>query len=207
MEKNFQLKLILIGDSGVGKSCIHHQLTDESFKQIYKSTIGVDYGSYLIRKNDYNFRLQLWDTAGQEMFHSLVRSYFRNKIGAIIVFDLTDRETFISVRQWIKEIKLFCSPEIIIILVGNKIDLKDKRQVTYEEANKFAKDHDIHYFEVSAKDNRQIKDMFERITETITNKYITNRDISIDRLPDGISIGGNYIVSIDKPIEKKGCCY
>jgi small GTP-binding protein len=207
MDKNFQIKLILVGDSGVGKSCIHQQLTNDSFKPIYKSTIGIDYGSYLIRKNDYNFRLQLWDTAGQEMFHSLVRTYFRNKIGAIVVFDSTDRETFISVRQWIKEIKLFCSPDIIITLVGNKIDLKDKRAVFYEEANKFAKDHDINYFEVSAKDNKQIIAMFEKITETITDKFIINRDLTIERLPDGISQGGNYIVSIDKPIEKKGCCY
>ncbi len=207
MDKNFQIKLILVGDSGVGKSCIHQQLTNDSFKPIYKSTIGIDYGSYLIRKNDYNFRLQLWDTAGQEMFHSLVRTYFRNKIGAIVVFDLTDRETFISVRQWIKEIKLFCSPDIIITLVGNKIDLKDKRAVSYEEANKFAKDHDINYFEVSAKDNKQIIAMFEKITETITDKFIINRDLTIERLPDGISQGGNYIVSIDKPIEKKGCCF
>lgn len=204
MERNLQLKLILVGDTAVGKSCIHHQLTDKTFKPIYNSTIGVDYNSFIVKKNAYNLKLQIWDTAGQEMFHSIVRSYFRNTIGAIVVYDITDINSFNSVREWIREVKQFCSPNVIISLVGNKIDLEGKRQVPIELASNFAREQEVNFYEVSAKNHRQIVDLFTNIANGIYDKYIQNRDL--DQLPEGITVATHSIIEIEKIENKKGYC-
>ncbi|KAL8279213.1 hypothetical protein RQP46_008469 [Phenoliferia psychrophenolica] len=162
---DFLLKFIIIGDSGVGKSCLMHHFLNNRFRDPSPHTIGVEFSSTLLRlpssspaaevagtriPNSKTLKVQLWDTAGQERFRSVTRNYYRGACGAVIVYDITNRRTFDALSSWLSDARALASPDLAIVLVGNKLDQEEFRQVPYLEASRWAKEHDILFMETSS---------------------------------------------------------
>ena len=152
MSYSYLFKYIIIGDTAVGKSCLLLQFTDKRFQNIHELTIGVEFGARNVEVDGKMIKLQIWDTAGQESFRSITRSYYRGACGALLVYDVTRKETFEHLPRWVEEIKRNAVPNIVIMLVGNKADLTSSRQVTTEQGAEFAKENHMIFVESSAKD-------------------------------------------------------
>merc|ERR1712199_65665 len=123
MSYAYLFKYIIIGDTGVGKSCLLLQFTDRRFQPIHDLTIGVEFGARMITIDEKNIKLQIWDTAGQESFKSITRSYYRGAAGALLVYDITRRDTFSHLTRWLEEVRQNGNPDIMVMLIGNKADL------------------------------------------------------------------------------------
>lgn len=187
MEYDYLFKYIIVGDSGVGKSSILLQFIDKRFNHIHDLTIGVEFGARNIPINDKDIKIHIWDTAGHEAFRSITRSYYRDAAGAILVFDVTQRETFYHLKSWLEEICQM-TRNTSIILVGNKSDLTYKRQVSTEEGQMFARKHGMKFIETSAKNNSFIDETFMGVARTILEK-IEAGEIDINDSANGIKIG------------------
>lgn len=160
-------KILLIGDAGVGKSCILLRFTDDSFEEQMSSTIGVDFRVKTVTVGGVKTKLTIWDTAGQERFRTLTSSYYRGCHGIILVFDVNERETFAHLQQWLEELELYTTHQNAAkLLVGNKIDLK-RREVSHEEATSFARKQAMMYIETSAKTREGIRQSFEEVVQKI----------------------------------------
>ncbi|OMJ94681.1 hypothetical protein SteCoe_2014 [Stentor coeruleus] len=160
-------KLVFLGDIYVGKTSIINRFMYESFDTNYQATIGIDFLSKTLYLDDRTVRLQLWDTAGQERFRSLIPNYIRDSSVAVIVFDITNKQTFISIDKWIEDVKNERGNDAVIVLVGNKIDKAEERTVTHEEAQNKAKSFDAFYIETSAKTGDNVKQLFKQIANTL----------------------------------------
>jgi small GTP-binding protein len=168
---DYLIKIIIIGDSNVGKSSISSMFVDNVIKLDYDTTIGVDFFTKIIPVDDKDIKLQIWDTAGQERFLSITKSYYRSVNSVLIVFDVTHRKSFLNIKKWLKEIKNNGVENPTVFLVGNKIDSMEKRQISYDEAFQLAEENNIEYIECSAKTNNHIYDLFEKLAKkTIYNK-------------------------------------
>jgi len=161
-------KYIIIGPSGVGKSCLLLQFTDKRFHADHDLTIGVEFGARLITIDNQQIKLQIWDTAGQESFRSITRSYYRGAHGALLCYDITRRETFNHLKGWLAEVQEHSNKEMVIMLIGNKSDLEHKRAVTFEEGKKFAEENGLIFMETSAKTAANVDEAF---LQTATNIY------------------------------------
>lgn len=137
-EYDYLFKLLLIGDSGVGKSCLLLRFADDTYSESYISTIGVDFKIRTIEHDGKTIKLQIWDTAGQERFRTITSSYYRGAHGIIVVYDVTDQDSFDNVKQWLQEIERYASENVKKLLVGNKSDLTQKKQVDYTTAKEYA---------------------------------------------------------------------
>ena len=135
---SYLFKFIIIGDSNVGKSCLLLQFTDNRFRNDHDLTIGVEFGAKIVTIDEKPVRLQIWDTAGQESFRSITRSYYRGAAGTLLVYDVTRRDTFQNLTKWIDEANLNTGGNVTVMLVGNKSDLASRRAVTTEEGQQFA---------------------------------------------------------------------
>ena len=211
--QQFSYKIILIGDSGVGKTSIVSRLISNKFPTSYNLTIGVDYDTANITINDENnsplsVKLQIWDTAGQENFNAITTAYYRGVIGAVIVFDVTDRATFKHVSKWIKQIDEYHEhrSDIITVLVGNKIDGL-YREVDKSEAIDYASKNDLIYAETSARTGDHINYVFTKLAQEIYNLYPASR------VNDKTKILGINVLQIDsvefpakKDTSKHTCC-
>eukprot|EP01117_Protostelium_nocturnum_P020583 TRINITY_DN9337_c0_g1_i1.p1 TRINITY_DN9337_c0_g1~~TRINITY_DN9337_c0_g1_i1.p1 ORF type:complete len:204 (-),score=49.74 TRINITY_DN9337_c0_g1_i1:65-676(-) len=153
-------KYIVVGDTAVGKSCLLLQFTDKRFQPVHDLTIGVEFGSRTISLEGKQIKLQIWDTAGQEKFRSITRSYYRGTSGALLVYDITRRDTFNHLAEWLEDCRKYSNANIVIMLIGNKCDLEEKRQVSKEEGEKFAKDNGIFFIEASAKTDNNVDEAF-----------------------------------------------
>jgi small GTP-binding protein len=165
-------KLIVVGASGVGKTSIVQRLVDKTFISDAQPTIGVEFKSYQCRAGTDVVKLNIWDTAGQEKFRSVSKAYFRNAVGALLVFSLTDRVSFDSLEGWLNDIHSLCSPNAVIIVVGNKLDLPDDRVVSKSDALTFSERHQIDFIETSARDCTNIEETFLRMGETIHERVL-----------------------------------
>jgi len=159
-EYDYLFKLLLIGDSGVGKSCLLLRFADDTYTESYISTIGVDFKIRTIELEGKTIKLQIWDTAGQERFRTITSSYYRGAHGIIVVFDVTDQESFMNVKQWLHEIDRYACQNVKKLLVGNKCDLASKRAVPTEQAQEFADSLGIQYLETSAKNSTNVEKAF-----------------------------------------------
>ncbi|KAL0233816.1 hypothetical protein PCE1_002322 [Barthelona sp. PCE] len=170
-------RYIILGDSTVGKSCLMHRFTDRRYREnAPPATVGVDFGSRFLQLEDHVIKLLLWDSAGQECFRSIAKSYVRNTIGILLAYDISSRESFNSVAGWLEDIHMNADPDAIIMLVGNKSDLEDEREVSYEEGEKFAKDNDLHFFiETSAKTADNVDEAFEKTASLIYRLILEER--------------------------------
>lgn len=173
-EYDHLLKILLIGDSGVGKSSFLSRYVDGNFSDSYISTIGVDFK--IANKNIKNkkIKMQIWDTAGQERFRSITTAYYRGAQGIFVIYDITNMDTFNNVKYWLSEIGKNCSENISILLIGNKLDLSHVRKVTYSDAKKIANLYNIEYIETSAKKDDNIENSFCKIVENILENININ---------------------------------
>lgn len=208
MSYNYLFKYIIIGEPSVGKSAILLKFTDDKFLERYDMTIGVEYGAKYINVDNKKIKIQIWDTAGQEMFKSISRSYYRSTAVALLVYDITNRKTFENLEKWLEEIREFTGSDIVIVLVGNKIDLLEERQVSYEEGDKFAKKYDLIFLETSAKSSSNISEVFYLPAEKIYNNLMDEQyDLRLDST--GIKVGIKELeIELDKNICDKdnfGC--
>ena len=185
---NYLLKYIIIGDSSVGKSNILLRYVHNSFNPEFLTTIGVEFGAKNIEINKKIFKIQIWDTAGQENFRSITRAYYKNSVCALIVYDISNRSSFENVISWIEDCKGQSPKSIFIILVGNKNDLENERQVSYEEGLEFAKNNNIVFFETSAKTGKNISELFQTSAIEI-NKKIEEDFYDLENESCGIKIG------------------
>ncbi|KAF5375058.1 hypothetical protein D9758_000311 [Tetrapyrgos nigripes] len=158
---DFLMKYIVIGEAGTGKSCLLHHFTHNSFKDHSQHTIGVEFSSRTIRLGEKRIKLQLWDTAGQERFRSVTRSYYRGAAGAILVYDITklsliassfpsSRESFQKLSRWLADARALASSHLVVVLVGNKSDREEEREVEWAEASRWAAENDVHFLEASS---------------------------------------------------------
>ena len=175
-EVNF--KIIVIGNSGVGKTCITNVAVRNLFSDKYQATIGMEIFSLFVKLNDKVIKLQIWDTCGQEIYRSLITNFYRSSSLAIIVYAINQKESFKDLDLWIKELKLNNSPDTKLMLVGNKLDLEEERQVSYEEGKKFQDDFGfLDFFETSAKTGENIKKMFIKVAVALYDEYANYKDV------------------------------
>ncbi|KPA74904.1 small GTP binding protein rab6-like protein [Leptomonas pyrrhocoris] len=162
-------KLVLLGDQSVGKTSIIARFMYDTFDQQYQPTIGIDFFSKTVHlEDDRDVRLHLWDTAGQERFHSLIPSYIRNSAATVVVYDITARSSFFNAFKWIDEVRTESGADVVIMLVGNKVDMaSEKREVSVEEALKKATECNVLFTEVSAKHGTNIKQMFRQVASAL----------------------------------------
>jgi small GTP-binding protein len=179
-------RVLLLGDSSVGKTCILLRYDDETFTENHISTIGVDYITKIIetenvylkdnkeldnKNKNKNIKLQIWDTAGQDKFRCITKNYFRGSNGIMLIFDITNPLSLKNIKNWVNQIRESLSDEVCITLIGNKSDLDNKRIINFEDAEKIAKDFNMDYYETSAKMNINIKEAFKNLMEKMLNKY------------------------------------
>ncbi|CAH1425697.1 ras-related protein RABA1f [Lactuca sativa] len=205
---DYLFKVVLIGDSGVGKSNLLSRFTRNEFSLESKSTIGVEFATRSIRVDEKIIKAQIWDTAGQERYRAITSAYYRGAVGALIVYDTTRHVTFENVERWLKELRDHSDSNIVIMLVGNKADLRHLRAVSTEDAKTFAEKENTYFMETSALEAMNVEDSF---TEVLTQIYhVVSRkalDIGNDpgALPKGqtINVGSKDDVSA---VKKVGCC-
>jgi len=201
MKKDYDylFKLVLIGDSGVGKSCLLLRFADDSFTDSYISTIGVDFRFRTVNIDMKTVKLQIWDTAGQERFRTITSAYYRGAHGIIMVYDVTNYESFEHVEEWLNEVNRHASESTLKLLVGNKADLQEDKKVSSEDAKNFADKLGISFLETSAKNATNVEAAFL----TMAKQLIQAKEESGESKPSG---GGVFLTSPDKKKKPKGCC-
>eukprot|EP01105_Mastigella_eilhardi_P016451 TRINITY_DN3761_c0_g1_i2.p1 TRINITY_DN3761_c0_g1~~TRINITY_DN3761_c0_g1_i2.p1 ORF type:complete len:206 (-),score=48.71 TRINITY_DN3761_c0_g1_i2:90-707(-) len=163
----YLFKYIIVGDTAVGKSCLLLQFTDKRFQPVHDLTIGVEFGSRTVTVNSQQIKLQIWDTAGQEKFRSITRSYYRGAAGALLVYDITRKDTFEHLATWLDDCRRYSSQNITIMLIGNKCDLEQSRAVSREEGERFAKENNLVFMETSAKTAQNVEEAFLQTAKSI----------------------------------------
>ena len=200
-------KLVLIGDSGVGKTNILWRYVRDEFSIETKSTVGVEFGSKIVKYPTVNIKVQIWDTAGQERYKSITNAYYKGAKGSFVVYDISKKETFDNVDKWIGELKNNGDPDVCILLIGNKCDLEDERQVTQDDALKKAELFEIAYLETSAMQAVNIEKAFDTMIQQISKKFnFLNEDEKKNNIQEnGIVLNANN--NLDKGTnKKKNCC-
>eukprot|EP00762_Andalucia_godoyi_P008474 ANDGO_05747.mRNA.1 Ras-related protein Rab-1A len=200
-EYDFLFKLLLIGDSGVGKSCLLLRFADDTYTESYISTIGVDFKIRTIELDGKTIKLQIWDTAGQERFRTITSSYYRGAHGIIVVYDVTDAESFENVKDWLSEIERYATENVNKLLVGNKCDLESKRAVSTETAKEQADQMSIPFLETSAKTAHNVEQAFITMARDIKER--------IQQAPPPTTAGKGPKVNVGantQSVNKKGCC-
>jgi len=209
MSYAYLFKYIIIGDTGVGKSCLLLQFTDKRFQPVHDLTIGVEFGARMVNIDNKQIKLQIWDTAGQESFRSITRSYYRGAAGALLVYDITRRDTFKHLSVWLEEARQHSQSNMIIMLIGNKNDLEHRRAVSFEEGKAFADANGLIFMETSAKTAFNVEQAFintaEKIHENILSGVI---DVGNDSHGIKVGMGAGQGVKLDSNASnaKGGCC-
>jgi small GTP-binding protein len=208
--KQFDLnfKLIIIGDAGVGKSCLTNQAIKNVFDEAYNATVGFEFVSFNLKLDDVSIKLQIWDTCGQEIYRSLISSFYRNATLAMIVYSIDSRESFSHLDAWLKDVHLLSNPDIKLFLIGNKTDLEDNREVDFKDAKKYADEHGFHYVnETSAKNGFNAKEVFIQAAKILYLEHLKYKNRG--NIP-GRNFADNVAVKINKEKEPKrekgGCC-
>ena len=192
---NYLLKYIIIGDSSVGKSNILLRYYQDIFNDEYQTTIGVEFGAKNIELDKKIYRIQIWDTAGQENFRSITRAYYKNSVCAFVVYDISNKESFNNAQTWIEDCKSQSPKTVFLVLVGNKCDLESNRQVTYDEGMELANNYKMLFYETSAKTGKNINEIFNKSVESIAEKIRQDYyDLESDSC--GVKLGMNMSKSL-----------
>jgi small GTP-binding protein len=199
-------RYIIIGDSEVGKSSILLQFTEEQFNDTHEMTIGVEMGSRSVQANGKQIKLEIWDTAGQESYLSITRSYYRGADGCLLVFDISSKTSFENLSMWLSEARQNSNnPNLVILMIGNKADLETTRQVSSKEASDFAVANGLQFMELSAKNYKDVEDAFVRTASLIDLK----KDEYVQARANGIKLSSNSNHKENTKNSKKGgadCC-
>jgi Ras-related protein Rab-2A len=208
----YLFKYIIIGDTGVGKSCLLLQFTDKRFQPVHDLTIGVEFGARMITIDGKQIKLQIWDTAGQESFRPITRSYYRGAAGALLVYDITQRHTFNHLTSWLEDARQHSNSNMVIMLIGNKCDLFARREVQKEEGEAFAREHGLIFMETSAKTAANVEEAFINTAREIYTKIQegvfdpTNEVNGIKIGPQNTNLGAASNRPNANSTEKGGCC-
>lgn len=167
---DYMFKLLIIGNSSVGKTSFLFRFADDSFTSAFVSTVGIDFKVKTIYRNDKRVKLQIWDTAGQERYRTITTAYYRGAMGFLLMYDITSQESFCAVQDWATQIKTYSWGNAQIALVGNKLDLEEDRQVSTEDGQRLATELGFQFFEASAKDNINVKQVFDKLVDVICEK-------------------------------------
>ena len=208
---DYLLKYIIIGDAAVGKSNLLLRFAQNDFKTEYQLTIGVEFGAKNLDISNKKFRLQIWDTAGQENYRSITRAYYKNSVCAILVYDVSNRESFEHISSWVEDCLAQSPKTVFMILVGNKSDLNDYRQITFQEGQDMAKKNNMMFFETSAKTGENVDKIFIDSAKEI-NKKINEGYYDLESDVCGIKRGFNPGVGGPMQIngnqnQSSGCCF
>jgi len=219
-DNDYLFKIVIIGDSAVGKSNLLVRFTRNEFNEKSKATIGVDFGTKSIDINGKVVTAQCWDTAGQERFRAVTSGYYRGAVGAMIVFDITSRVTFKNVTRWLNELREMADPDILIMMVGNKCDLEQQREVPSKEAESFAVANKISFLETSALNGQNVNQAFETLLHEIYNTVSKKKPLLDEgewlNSPSRPGPSSTVVVTEQPPAQqtggtngkkdKKGCC-
>ena len=190
----YQFRLILIGDSKVGKSSLLRQFTDGRYLDSCDTTVGVDFHAKVIKVDGCSIKLQIWDTAGQERFRAITRAYYRNAVGGLLVFDITNEQSFRDVPDWLEDARECAKPhKPVFVLVGHKSDLTRERAVSREEAQSLAQRNHMQYIETSAKITHNIDDAFVMLSRTIL-QMLEKDMLQLEDGWDGVKKGEPYMM-------------
>ncbi|GJS60996.1 Ras-related protein RabA6a-like protein [Tanacetum coccineum] len=206
---DYLFKTVLIGDSAVGKSNLLSRFAKDEFYLDSKPTIGVEFAYRNTKVGDKTVKAQIWDTAGQERFRAITSSYYRGALGAMLVYDITRQGTFDNIKKWLHELREFGDRDMVIVLVGNKSDLVDLREVDVEDGQKLAQLENLYFMETSAKDNLNVEDVF---LQMITKIYSIASQKSLDaKKNESIpNLDGRkeilVVVGEEAPSKQIGCC-
>lgn len=176
-EKYHQLmKLIVVGDSGTGKSSLLHRFVEDTFSEDQTQTIGVEFGAKVVQLLGKKIKLQIWDTAGQERYKSVTRSYYRGAVGCLIVYDITNRPSYEHIAAWLNDVRQLAGKDVVVMLIGNKSDManSDKRVVTHNEASLYAQENGLMHFETSAATGELVSDAFLKVAKTALSRSSHN---------------------------------
>ena len=198
------LKILLIGDSQVGKTSLLLKYTEHVFPEEHIATIGVEYKDKFIIKDNYNIRLQIWDTAGQERFHSITKNIYRNANGVLFVYDITNQESFNNIKNWIKDLQNVGN-DIKGVIIGNKLDLEQKRDVSKEDLEEIGKKNQMPFLETSAKQNINVNEGFDLLVNELLKGKNDNQIVEMfsRKTRSDLSISSK---STAKKQKKGGCC-
>lgn len=175
---DYLFKLLLIGDSGVGKTCVLFRFSEDAFNSTFISTIGIDFKIRTIELDGKKIKLQIWDTAGQERFRTITTAYYRGAMGIMLVYDITNEKSFENIRNWIRNIEEHASQDVEKMILGNKCDMNDRRMVSKERGEKLAIEHGIKFMETSAKASINVEEAFFTLARDIKAKMDKKLDAS-----------------------------
>ncbi|XP_074592408.1 ras-related protein Rab2BV-like [Curcuma longa] len=206
-EYDYLFKIVLIGDSGVGKSNILSRFTRNEFCLESKSTIGVEFATKTLQLEGKTIKAQIWDTAGQERYRAITSAYYRGAVGALLVYDITKKQTFENVQRWLRELRDHADSNIVILMVGNKADLRHLRAVTEEEAQMLAEKEELSFLETSALEALNIDKAFQTILKNIY-QIISRKALAAAEAAGTVPSQG-MTINVSDPnggVTKKGCC-
>jgi small GTP-binding protein len=208
LQYDLSFKIIVIGDSGVGKSCLTNRATTNLFEDTYSATVGFEFLSFNVKINEKVIKLQIWDTCGQELYRSLITNFYRNSSLAIIVYAINSKDSFDNIEMWLRELRTHSNPDAKVFLIGNKNDLEKERKITKEQGENYAKINKMNLFiESSAKTGFNSKKIFIKAAKMLYDEHLKYKDM-------GNIEGDNEVKNLDiqkqvidaKKQQKGGCC-
>lgn len=186
---DYLFKLLLIGDSGVGKTSVLFRFSDDAFNSTFISTIGIDFKIRTIELGDKKIKLQIWDTAGQERFRTITTAYYRGAMGILLVYDITNEKSFENIKTWIKNIEQHASADVEKMILGNKCDMEDKRKISFDQGKQLADEYGVKFMETSAMNRTNVEQAFTEIATDIKKK-MDARDVSTPAAGGGGNTAG-----------------
>ena len=201
-EYKFIFKVLLLGNSNVGKSSLFLRFVDDIWNDTFVPTIGVDFKIKTFDIDEKKIKMQIWDTAGQERFKNIIASYYRGAHGILLIYDVTDKDSFKNLSNWLIEIEKNASKNVLKVLIGNKTDLEDKRVITYNQGKEFADTYGLKFIETSAKKNLNVTEAFETLGRELMQAS-EDKKITKQRQNKKITVAKAQDLDIEK---KKGCC-
>jgi len=199
---DYLIKLLLIGDSGVGKSCLLLRFCEDSFTPSFITTIGIDFKIRTVDIDGKKIKLQIWDTAGQERFRTITTAYYRGAMGILLVYDVTDEKSFMSIRNWIANVDQFAQDSVNRILIGNKCDMTTKKVVEYSAGKALADEFGIRFLETSAKSSTNVDEAFISLARDIKKRAIDTSPVA----PKPQGGDGNVVLTDGQDDRQRGGC-
>ena len=208
LQYDLSFKIIVIGDSGVGKSCLTNRATTNLFEDTYSATVGFEFLSFNVKIEEKVVKLQIWDTCGQELYRSLITNFYRNSSLAIIVYAINSKDSFENIEMWLRELRTHSNPDAKVFLIGNKIDLENERKITREQGENYAKTNKFNLFiESSAKTGFNSKKIFIKAAKMLYDEHLKYKNVG-DSTPS-VEVEDKNVEVLKTEVIKKnkqGCC-